>query len=158
MENEELTEAWAKGRKLFFDSVEGLSEERASKPYSMGSWSVKDVVAHLVFWDEELLRSIEALMRGDRPAFLDQDWDSLNAREVARRKDQSLEEMLQDLEESGRGVKSLIASLDEGQLSLRRGQKWKTWDVTIEWLVSGNIGHDGHHARKIAAWRNSLRM
>ena len=152
MKNEELTESWTRARKLFFDSVEGLSEEEASITNSMGSWSVKDVVAHLIFWDEELLRSIETLLRGDRPAFLDKDWDSLNAAAVTRRKDQSLEEMLQDLKESGRKVKILIASLDERQFSLSRGQKWKTWDVTIEWLVSGNIGHDAHHARRIVSW------
>lgn len=156
MEKEELIESWRRARKLFFDSVEGLSEEDASVADSMGSWSVKDVVAHLIFWDEELLRSIEALLKGDRPAFLDEDWDSLNARAVEKRVDQSLEEMLRDLRVSGRKVKGVMARLDEGQFSLSRGQKWKAWDVTIEWLVSGNTGHDVHHARRVASWRNSL--
>ncbi|MFQ5905136.1 MAG: DinB family protein [bacterium] len=154
MNKRELIQQWREARRVLFDSLKALGEGEASIPNSIGKWSVKDVVAHIVFWDEELLRGMKALLKRDRPAFLDRDWDELNARAVAERKHQSLNEMLGDLKESGARIEVFLNGLDESEFCSCMGQKWKMWDVTIEWIVCGNVEHDKHHTQKILTWRN----
>jgi uncharacterized damage-inducible protein DinB len=149
----QLMEELRQARQSLLGSVRHLSEGEAAASNSLGAWSVKDVLAHMVFWDEEFLRGMNSLLRGDRPGFLDEDWDRLNQREVEKRRGQSLNELLLELERTGNEVLQFVGGLDETEISSSRGEKWKTWDVTIEWLVSGNIEHERHHTSKILSWR-----
>lgn len=151
----ELIQQWIEARKALFVSIKTIGDDEASIPNSIGKWSIKDVIAHLILWDEELLRGMNRLLKRDRPAFLDKDWDGMNARAVAARKSQSLKELLEDLKKSGEKIEVFVNGLDESELSSSRGHKWKMWDITIQWIVCGNIEHDKHHTQRILAWRQN---
>jgi len=154
--SEMLRELW-EARRSFLDSLQGLSETEASVPGSIGSWSVKGVVAHMEYWDVEFLQGLTTLRRGGYPEFLDVDCDERNAVEVEKRRGKSLSELIKSLGESGAKVREYLESLDEHEFSKSWGQEWKTWDVTIEWIAEGIIGHDRHHTTRILSWRRKER-
>ena len=47
--------------------MDGLSPEEMCFPGAMGDWSVKDILAHLVDWEQRLAGWYEAGLRGDAP-------------------------------------------------------------------------------------------
>ncbi|MDO8616903.1 MAG: ClbS/DfsB family four-helix bundle protein [Dehalococcoidia bacterium] len=53
-----------------FDSllraVDGLSDEQMVQPW-YGSWSVRDILAHITGWHHEMDDALERLARGERP-------------------------------------------------------------------------------------------
>jgi hypothetical protein len=155
MTKKELLERWRKARKDLVDSVRDLGQDEAGIANSIGKWSAKDVIVHIVHWDDEAVKGIEALLNGKRPPYLDEDWDKINAREVARASHKSLGEVLRDLEKSGNELRDLLYDIDEDEIFRSRGQKWRMFDITGDWIVSGNIEHDKHHTKKILAWRKT---
>jgi uncharacterized damage-inducible protein DinB len=153
MSKVELVREVAEARHGFLDTLEGLTESESSISGSMGTWSVKDVIAHMVYWDEEFLEGLKILREGKYPDYLDSDWDEVNAREVESRKGLSLEELARSLGQSGEMIRQYLEGLGEEEFSASRGLKWRDWDVTIEWVLQGLIGHDRHHTKKMLSWR-----
>jgi hypothetical protein len=48
-------------------SYAGLSEAEMTEPGVTGGWSVKDIVAHVTWWEEEALTHLPLIMAGGRP-------------------------------------------------------------------------------------------
>ena len=66
----------------------GVPEPELLRPRTQGSWSVKDVLAHIAAWEEEAIRRFALIVRGrgERIFFYDADpraVDRFNARAVA---------------------------------------------------------------------------
>jgi hypothetical protein len=51
---------------LFKKSLAGLDEARMRQTW-LGTWSARDIVAHLSGWHRELAPALERLARGERP-------------------------------------------------------------------------------------------
>lgn len=50
----------------FRESYAGLSESEVLKPGVTGQWSVKDIVAHVTTWEEETLKHLPGILRGEK--------------------------------------------------------------------------------------------
>src|SRR5512139_3649827 len=80
----------------------------------LGTWSVRDLLAHLVGWDYTNLEAARELVSGRQPTFLsryDDDWKTYNAALVAKYKHNDWGEMLSALEESQHRLVSFLKSL-----------------------------------------------
>lgn len=71
-------------------------------------WSIKDALAHLVFWHENLARNAAALAAGQQPRYLKGRLLDLNRQGVAELRPCSLEETLQRLESAQAGIAAVI--------------------------------------------------
>jgi len=60
---DKLEGAW----KAFLDSFDGFSDEQLLEPGVMGDWSVKDLIAHVSWWEEEALNHLPEILEGIRP-------------------------------------------------------------------------------------------
>ena len=154
---EDLIIQLEKARERLLRAVEGLSEEAMTTSPAVGHWTIKDLLAHVAAWDEESLRGIRELLRGERPRFLDTDWDQWNAQEVEKRRALSLQAVLEELEGSHREFLEFLRGLEEAEWERPREQRWKRYKVTVAWIVGGVIGHDREHAEHIQAWRTKAR-
>src|SRR5437763_15792033 len=59
----DMDKAW----RALMDSVRGIPESLMSEPGVSGSWSVKDIIAHIAAWDRETTRVVMQILRGDEP-------------------------------------------------------------------------------------------
>ncbi len=142
-----------KAREGLLRAVEGLSEEAMTASPAVGQWTIKDLLAHVAAWDEESLRGIRELLRGERPRFLDTDWDQWNAKEVEKRRALSRQAVLEELKRSHREFLEFLRGLGEAEWERPREERWKRYKVTVAWMVGGVIGHDREHAKQIRSWR-----
>ncbi len=60
---DKLEGAW----KAFLGSFDGFSDEQLLEPGVMGDWSVKDLIAHVSWWEEEALNHLPEILEGIRP-------------------------------------------------------------------------------------------
>src|SRR5512139_2343942 len=58
-----LEHSWAS----FHKSYTGLTDEQLLLPGVTGDWSVKDILAHVSWWEEEALKHLPYILQGKRP-------------------------------------------------------------------------------------------
>jgi hypothetical protein len=81
----------------FTASYDGLSEAQVLTPGVTGSWSVRDIIAHVTSWEEEALAHLPGVLRGQRPPRYSVTYggiDAFNARTMEARRSLSLGEVL----------------------------------------------------------------
>ena len=113
-----------------------------------GEWSVRDIIAHVTWWEEEALKHLPHIREGGRPPRYSVKYggiDSFNALMTEKRKGLSLEEVLSRHEDvHGRlvtYVKLAPAELYAKETRFRRRLRLDTY------------GHYPVHAKAIRAWR-----
>ena len=48
------------------EAIDGLDDEQLSRVW-FGTWSAKDIVAHVLGWEREMTGALERMARGERP-------------------------------------------------------------------------------------------
>src|SRR5687768_13033255 len=88
----------------FLPSIEGLTEEQASRPGVAGYYSVKDILAHLAWWENQT-REVVASGR-DEPV----DVEALNDKIYAENRGVSFDELKQRLIDGHAHARETFAS------------------------------------------------
>jgi hypothetical protein len=65
--------------------VERIPVSERDTPGVCGHWTLRDMMAHLAFWDGWIADSLAARKRGEQPEPLPQSFDDVNAREHEKR-------------------------------------------------------------------------
>lgn len=72
--------------------IRKLSDEQIVKPATVGEWSVKDIMAHITFWEGRLIHDIGILERGGTVPESD-NYESTNQAEASRSRSASLDDV-----------------------------------------------------------------
>lgn len=119
-----------------------------TEPGVTGAWSVKDILAHVTTWEEEALKHLPLIVRGEKPPRYSAAYGGINAFNAlmtGRKKHLSLAEVLSQLEETHRRLVAFIESAPDDQLSsatrFRRRLRLDTYS------------HYAKHAEAIRKWR-----
>ena len=146
---EELLNQAAREYKAFHESLQGLNEEHLREVW-LGTWSVKDIVAHMVGWQAELAPALERLARGERPIHEGvsyEDVDAWNAKFTAARHDAEAADLLLELDKTHDRFLRLADAIPEARFSPER---------TAYKIVDLNSAHHyKEHGDQIRAWRAS---
>jgi hypothetical protein len=97
-----------------------LSEQSAQQLNSkiQGDWSFKDTLAHIVFWDGELVNYLEGTARGQFVAPQREDDDTVNARVYHANRGRSLDEVTADFRRVYERLANFVTQADEEQLAM----------------------------------------
>ena len=144
---EELLNQAAREYNAFEQAIHGLNEDHLTEVW-LGTWSVRDILAHMSAWHRELGPALARLARGEKPipdGISYDDVDAWNARFVAAKKDWSLDEVLLELDRSHEYFMHVAATVPE-----ERVQPGKT----AYRIIDGNSAHHyREHGDQIRAWR-----
>jgi hypothetical protein len=139
-----LEQAWA----TFKASYAGLTDEQLVEPGVTGDWSVKDILAHVSWWEEEALKHLPHILQGGRPqrySVLYGGIDAFNAQMTEQRRGLSLSEVLTQLDETHLRLIEYVQSVPEEQLNSETRFRRR--------LRSDTYSHYPIHAREIHEWR-----
>ena len=143
-----LRERLRRAQSDFVAATEGIDPDAM-----VGGWSVRDVVAHLVDWNEEILLAAEHLLgRCTKPAHHPiVDHDRFNAESAERHADDDWTALKREL---ARTVERAIATATafEGRLEERVEHPWNNHG-TIRDLFHGVCGHQEEHTAEVRAAR-----
>src|SRR3989442_6932327 len=111
-----LDRAW----EAFQQSYAGLSDAELLVPGVTGAWSIKDIIAHVSWWEEEALKHLPLILAGGRPPRYSVTYggiDAFNARMTKQRQDLSLAAVLRHRDHGHRRLIRLVSSGPETQLT-----------------------------------------
>jgi hypothetical protein len=127
-------------------AIKGLDDAQMGRVW-LGSWGVREILAHAAGWHREMIPALERLGRGEAPypdgAY--DDFNSWNARFVEARKGQSPTDILRELDASHRELLGAVSRLPDEQF----GE-----GMPASGLVDGvAAAHYREHAEQIRQWR-----
>jgi hypothetical protein len=142
-----LERAWAD----FQGSYAGLSEAEMVTSGVTGDWSVKDILAHVSWWEQEALKHLPTILQGGRPprySVLYGGIDAFNAQMTERMHGTSLAEVRQQMEETHARLVEYLQGAPEEQFTTETRFRRR--------LRLDTYSHYPIHAEAIRLWRVQL--
>lgn len=144
---DKIEKAWLS----FNEAFAGLAEEDLTAGGVTGEWSVKDILAHVTTWEEEALKTLPLILRGERiPRYADVygGLDTFNALKSAEKRTLTLEEVVRALEDTHRQLMTFVRDApDEAIVSETRFRRRLRLDTYSNYPI---------HDKAIRAWREPL--
>jgi hypothetical protein len=139
-----LEKAWTG----FQEAYAGLTDAQLLQPGVTGDWSVRDLVAHVSWWEAEALKHLPEILSGKRPprySVLYGGIDSFNALMREQKRALSLSEVRKEAAETHQRLVEYVNSVPEEQIILeKRFQRRLRLDT---------YGHFPIHTEAIRLWR-----
>jgi hypothetical protein len=129
-------------------AVAGLDEAQMRQVW-LGTWSARDIVAHISGWHREMAPALERLSRGERPiaeGVSYDDVDAWNARFADARKGAATAEILKELDASHAAFMKAAAGVP--------GERYVPGKTAHKIVDFNSRHHYQEHRAQIEAWRS----
>ena len=96
-----------------------LTDEQICQAGAFGEWSLKDILGHVATWEEEMVTYLPVMLSGERqPRYKDLygSIDEFNAMKVAEKRDLTLDEIRDQLEETHQRLIAYLETVPEEHL------------------------------------------
>jgi hypothetical protein len=148
MDRHQLLKQLDKRWLAFKESYAGLSDSQMTESGVTGSWSVKDIIAHVSWWEEEALKHLPLIVKGVRPPRYSAKYGGINAFNALMTKQKaglSLAEVLRQQDATHRRLVAYVRSAPEDQFTsdtrFRRRLRLDTYNhypkhtkAILEWI------------------------
>lgn len=149
MNTEQVLQRLDKAWTAFEESYAGLPDSQLMIPGVTGRWSVRDIIAHVTWWEEEALKHLPIIREGGRPARYSVKYggiDAFNALMTEQRRPLSLAEVLRQHDEVHRVLIDYIRTQPE--------ELFKRETRFRRRLRLDTFGHYPIHTNAIREWRS----
>ncbi len=147
----ELIDGLVNARRSNMEAVQALPGDCLDEIF-LGSWSVKDLIAHLIGWDYTNLQAIQEIISNQVPSFLrysDKDWQSYNRTLVARHRVEPFTSLLAAAEQSHLELVSYLDTLAPEVVVLGKAKQERGRSITIRNLLRVEARDECKHAGQI---------
>ena len=139
-----LDQAW----ESFQAAYAGLSDAELLEPGVVGDWSVRDIIAHVTWWEQEALTHLPLILDGGTPPRYSVTYggiDAFNAQKTAQKRSLSLAEVLRQQDETHRRLINFIQTVPKEQFIRETRFRHR--------LRLDTYSHYPQHAQAIRQWR-----
>ena len=142
----DLLAAIEKERGALETYLETLTPEQLTEPGIVGEWSAKDVLAHLIEWEQMVLGWHAAGLRGEvpplpAPGFKWNQTPQLNQQIYEKHRDRPLDEVLEQFQASHREILCVIQGLSNEELFTAGRYAWTKKNTLGTYMVSATSSH-----------------
>ena len=148
MNREKLLQQLDKAWNAFTASYAGLPDAQLVEPGVTDDWAVKDIIAHVTWWEEEALKHLPLIASGGRPPRYSVKYggiDAFNAQMTEKKQDLPLANVVQQMEDTHQRLVAYIQTVPEEHFTretrFRRRLRLDTYS------------HYPIHTRAIQEWR-----
>jgi hypothetical protein len=135
-------------------TVARLTPEQMTTPGVTGTWSVKEILAHLIFWNMVAVRGVEAAQRGETLPHNRRGPDWINAGAVAHYRDRSVDEVISDFKRSFLEVTRTLENLPNSVFEPGSPVEVALKDSIAGTFDNNTTDHYALHEAEIRAWLN----
>jgi len=154
MDRQELLTNLKAGRERLEAAMERVDPMRVTEPNLHDSWSVKDLLAHLGWWEQRVVDIYDALLhnRTSDPALAETPIDELNRQALAENAARSWAEVQNNEKNSYHALVTLAETAPEADLfdpdrfAEAEGQPF------FNWILSNSCGHYDEHLPGLITW------
>jgi uncharacterized damage-inducible protein DinB len=130
-----------------------LTVAEMNQPGAVGVWSVKDVLAHIAFWERYAVRVLKAARHGETPEFDAEDsTESRNASVVAQYYLTPMGAVIAGWNEAREDLLEQIVFLSEADLNDPNRFAWNEGRPLLDRIAANSYAHEREHIEQIRAW------
>lgn len=151
LRKDQVLSALVETRQDILAATSGLSEAQQHQVF-LGIWSIKDLLAHLIGWDETNLHAVESILAGQVPSFYehrDRDWQTYNAMLVKKHKKGSFKELLATMKASQEKLIEFLKTIPPEHFNKDFGVRFRGYRVTIQRLLEAEWKDEQTHLQQI---------
>jgi uncharacterized protein (TIGR03083 family) len=141
------------------NALASLTDAQMIQPGILGDWSVKDILSHLIFWEQKMLHRIQTgIVPQPAPGETwDQMIDRMNDENYRATRDESLDAVRAEFQNSYAEALAFIGALSNEDLN--DPEKYEFWRGEPIWkyMRGDTYEHYQEHAAPIRAWNNSVK-
>lgn len=148
MTGRQLLQRLDKAFEDFRASYAGLSEAELLESGVTKAWSVRDIIAHVTWWEEEALKHLPLVLAGRRPPRYSVTYggiDAFNALMTARKEGLSLSDVFREQAETHQRLVDYLQRIPEEQFASETRFRHR--------LRLDTYSHYPKHAEAIRRWR-----
>ena len=143
------------GRTELLKSIEGLSQRELSEIPIYPGWTVKDILAHILGWDERTVQILPLILQNRASEVTGIEVDEHNRESINAWRDKTLADVLTAIRTSHQQIIHILAPIDHKEIDLRRDRRGRP--ITIRsYVLDVMIEHERQHAAEIYQWRKQL--
>jgi hypothetical protein len=133
------------GRAQFESALAQCSDDQLLAPNLHGGWSIKDLIAHIGFWEQHTTARFGALLRGVEPPDENIAIDELNARVYAQNQHKPLAEVRLEEQAAYEQLLLLVENAMDDDLFNPQRFAWTEGRPFAEWIENNIYGHYEEH-------------
>jgi hypothetical protein len=123
-----------------------LTPDQMTQPNVIGEWAIKDVLSHLIEWEQMVMNWYQTGLKGKVPAVPSEEYNwgqlpQLNHAIYLKHRDRSLMDVQKDFKSSYKKIMKLIESLTEKELFTRGQYTWTRNNLLSAYFVSATSSH-----------------
>jgi hypothetical protein len=160
----ELLERIRSGHEALMRLVATIPDSRMTETGVGGSWSVRDILVHVVDWEQHLVRILQARRRSERPDFRpfanDDEMHRFNEYIVQANRSLPPDQARTSLQQSQRLLMEALSPLSEADLfddSRREKVSGQTQDPVSSFIAMETYEHYQEHLDSIREWLGRTR-
>jgi hypothetical protein len=143
---DELLESIHATRAQLNQKFSKLTPNQMVWPGSMDNWSVKDILAHLIDWEQRFIGWYKAGQRGEvpetpAPGFKWSDLPKLNQAGYEKHKDESLEKVLDQYKRSHHEIVKLVEGMSEKEIFDPGYYEWTGDSALLGFIAANTSSH-----------------
>ena len=150
MDQEETIQFFRNDHQKLKDVISKLTESRIATDKVQGSWTVRDILAHISAWNWEIIMQAEGVLSGIRPWHNSKTEAEFNREAVKTRESWPVEKVISEGDESFDALISKIESFSEEDWNFELDEEWpEGGKVSIPSIFGYRYhdeGHEGGHA------------
>lgn len=148
-----ITEA----QERFVRAVDGVDREVLETEPAVGTWSARDITAHVDDWAREILAALQCGLGAPSPANQPiADGEQFNAEHAAQHTGESWDTVIGNLNATMAAAADFARHVTPEQATLPVAPPWGG-ATTIGDLLGAFPGHQNEHAGELEAWREARR-
>jgi hypothetical protein len=133
-------------RAILEEKISGMTPEELVFPGTMGKWSVKDILQHLVDWEQRWIGWYEAGKRGEtvvtpEPGYNWRQMGQLNERYRQKHKDRPLDQVIADFHDSYQHTLDMIKQIPESEMLMPGLYPWIGKLPLLAWIAGNTCEH-----------------
>lgn len=125
----------------------------------LGTWNIKDVLAHLAGWDKTNLDAAKSILKGELPAFYahhDRDWATYNTRLVKEYKRETLRSQISLVRETHDEFMRFLDTIPAPEFFQDRGIRIRGYKVMLGRILQVERDDEEQHLVEISDFVDSL--
>ena len=139
--------------------ISQLNVAQMNQPGAVGDWSVKDVLAHIAFWERHAADIVKAARSGEKPQLDVEDrTESRNASVVAQYYLTPLSAVIASWQDAQEELLEQLRGLSDADLNDPDRFPWSKGRTLLSRIADNSYEHDQEHIDQIRAWMQQLRV
>jgi hypothetical protein len=142
----QITETAQAERAALEQLLANLTPEQMIQPKIVGDWSAKDVLAHLIEWEQMVVEWYEAGVKGKVPVTPSEEYNwgqlpHLNHAIYLKHRDKTLVDIQKNFKISYKKILKTIQGIPEKELFTRGHYAWTKNNTLAAYFISGTSSH-----------------